>query len=77
MSNENVAQFLYDPRNAGKTAQQLSEMLVRLSRSRWLLVPANMGVQTEEHADIDDISVVCMKLNWVPAPAQQSTPNFK
>ena len=53
-------------------------MLVRLSRSRWLLVPANMGVQTEEHADIDDISVVCMKLNWVPAPpAQQSTPNFK
>jgi serine/threonine protein phosphatase PrpC len=41
MSNEQVAQFLYDPRNAGKSAQKLSEQLLRFSRARWLQAPAN------------------------------------
>ena len=36
MSNEQVAQFLYDPRNANKSAQKLSEQLLRFSRAKWL-----------------------------------------
>lgn len=45
MSNEQVAQFLYDPRNANKSAQKLSEQLLRFSRAKWLQAPANQGVQ--------------------------------
>lgn len=44
MSNEHVAQFLYDPRNAGKSSQHLSEQLLRFSRAKWLQAPANAGV---------------------------------
>ena len=62
MSNEDVAKFIYDPRNAGKSAQKLSEQLLRFSRARWLQAPANQGVQHEQYADIDDISVLIMKL---------------
>ena len=36
MSNEQVAQFLYDPRNANKSCQKLSEQLLRLARQKWL-----------------------------------------
>ena len=65
MSNEQVAQFLYDPRNANKSCQKLSEQLLRYARSRWLQAPANLGVQHEQFADIDDISVLILKLDWV------------
>ena len=44
MSNEQVAQFLYDPINVNKSAQKLAEQLLRYSRSRWLQAPANLGV---------------------------------
>ena len=63
MSNEQVAQFLYDPRNANKSCQKLSEQLLRLARQKWLQAPANQGVQHEQFADIDDISVLIMKLD--------------
>ena len=65
MSNEQVAQFLYDPRNANKSCQKLSEQLLRYARTRWLQAPANLGVQHEQFADIDDISVLILKLDWV------------
>ena len=63
MSNEQVAQFLYDPRNENKNVQKLSEQLLRLARQRWLQAPANMGVQHEQFADIDDISVLLLKID--------------
>ena len=63
ISNEQVAQFLYDPRNANKSCQKLSEQLLRLARQKWLQAPANQGVQHEQFADIDDISVLIMKLD--------------
>ena len=47
MSNEQVAQFMYDPRNANKSSQKLSEQLLRLARAKWLQAPANAGVQHE------------------------------
>ena len=64
MTNEQVAQFLYDPRNANKNAQKLSEQLLRLARQKWLQAPANQGVQHEQFADIDDISVLLLKLEF-------------
>ena len=60
-----MAQFLYDPRNVNKSAQKLSEQLLRYSRAKWLQAPANVGVQHEQFADIDDISVLLLKLEWV------------
>lgn len=47
MSNEQVAHFIYDPRHANKSAQKLSEMLLRQARANWLTAPANHGVQHE------------------------------
>lgn len=65
MSNEQVAQFLYDPRNANKSTQKLAEQLLKQARANWLLAPANQGVQHEQYADIDDISVLILKLEWL------------
>jgi len=64
MSNEHVAQFLYDPRNANKSPQKLADLLLKFARSKWLQAPANHGVQHEQFADIDDISVLILKLEW-------------
>ena len=67
MSNEQVAQFLYDPRNANRSSQNLSEQLLRFARAKWMQAPANQGVQHEQFADIDDISVLLLKLDWAAA----------
>lgn len=67
MSNENVAQFLYDPRNANKSCNTIAEQLLRFARAKWLQAPANLGVQHEQFADIDDISVLVLKLDWLNA----------
>ena len=73
MSNEQVAQFLYDPRNHGKSAQKLSELLLKQARANWLLAPANHGVQHEQFADIDDISVLLLKFEWIPPTTATET----
>ena len=64
MTNEQVAQFLYDPRNQSKSAQKLAEQLLRFGREKWMLAPANQHVQIQQNADIDDISVCLLKLDW-------------
>ena len=69
MSNEQVAQFLYDPRNSNMSAQKLAELLLKQARTNWLLAPANHGVQHEQYADIDDISVLLLKLEWLSSLA--------
>ena len=39
--------------------------MIKHARQRWLAAPANLGVTQEQYADIDDISVVILKLEFV------------
>ena len=68
MSNEQVANFIFDQRHANKSTQKLAESLLKYARQRWLTAPANMGVQSEMYADIDDISVLILRLEFSVDP---------
>ena len=65
MSNEQVADFVCDKKWDGKGVQKISDAIIKHSRQRWLNAPANIGVTQEQYADIDDISVVILKLEFV------------
>lgn len=65
MSNENVATFLFDIKNYNKSAQKLAESLGKECRQRWLQQASNFGVVSEALADIDDITIIVIKLEFV------------
>ena len=65
MSNEQVAEFCCDKRWEGKSTQKIADSMIKHARQRWLQAPANVGVTQEQYADIDDISVVILKLEFV------------
>ena len=44
----------------------MAENLLKYARQRWLTAPANMGVTSENFADIDDISVLILRLEYGP-----------
>ena len=64
MTNEQVAEFCCDKKYEGKSAQKIADAMIRTARQRWLQAPANLGVTQEQYADIDDISVIVMRLDF-------------
>ena len=64
MTNEQVAEFCCDKKNETKSTQKIADAMIKHARQRWLQAPANLGVTQEQYADIDDISVIIMRLDF-------------